>query len=246
MGKLLSSEKRKEIESVIYKTYDAADHTGTNSEYYKKIFKDMTDDQFYKFLERRLPFRFHTELFEVEPTMADIFDAFDVINKPLLEKIKMPFKYVNKNGNPIESEECLVIYINPKRMKQMLAKKNSIGLNIGKRDMRNGRLLDEDKGGQTSDREFESMSVFGWENTIDEYSTLKADAMDMKTEGYNIITTVGQLSMKDMQRKPEDSVAKNYFNVYLIGANLHSNLVDEDFITPHTRNARKRQIERDG
>ena len=32
--------------------------------------------------------------------------------------------YTNEDGEPIESEECMVIYIHLKRMKQMLTKKN--------------------------------------------------------------------------------------------------------------------------
>ena len=148
------TEQRQKAEALIYQVLDAADKTKTNSDYYKKLFSTMSDDDFMKFCKRRLPFRFHQEVFKVEPKMHEIIDAFKVLDKPLLEKVKLPYVYVNKDGIPVETEECLVIYIHLKRMKQMLTKKNSTALNIEKRDMKTGLLTGEDKGGKETDREF--------------------------------------------------------------------------------------------
>lgn len=228
------NKQREKAEKLIYDVLDAADKTHTNSDYYKKLFATMTDNDFMEFCKRRLPFRFHTQVFKVEPKMYDIVEAFKVLDKPLLERVKLPYVYVNENGEPIESEECMVIYIHLKRMKQMLTKKNHTSINIEKRDMKTGLLTSDDKGGKETDREFESLATMGLEYTMDEFARPKADAMDAMSQMSNEILTKGYVSQEDLNLTKTDSLGKNLLNVYLIGAHLHSNLVDTDYITPLT------------
>ena len=166
------------------------------------------------------------------------------LNKPLLEKVKLPYVYVNKKGEPVETMECLVIYIHLKRMKQMLTKKNSTAINIEKRDMKTGLLTGQDKGGKETDREFESLAVMGLDYTMDEFARPKADAMGAMAQMSNIILSKGYVSDKDITVAKDDSLGKNLLNVYLIGAHLHSNLVDIDYMTPYTAKNKQRQIER--
>ena len=205
----------------------------------------MTDEDFLKFCKRRLPFRFHQEVFKIEPKMYEIIDAFKKLNKPLLEKVKLPYVFTNKDGEPVETLECLVIYIHLKRMKQMLTKKNHITLNTEKRDMKTGLLTSEDKGGKETDREFESLAVMGLEYTMDEFARPKADAMAAMTQMSNTILAKGFVSDKDITVAKDDSLGKNLLNVYLIGAHIHSNLVDIDYYNPHTARNKQHQIERE-
>ena len=230
----ITPEKRKQAEKLIYDTFDALDKTGTNTEHYKELFANMSDDKFYKFAQRRLPYRMIQELFKIEPTMSDIFEAFKVLDKPLMEKLKLPYLYKNKSGIPVESKECLVIYIHLKRMKQMLSKKTNTAMEISNRDMKTGLLLSDDKGGKESDREFEALAAMGLEYTMDEFTRPKADAMRAKQQMYNTIASKGFVSMDDINVEKNDSLAKNMLNVYLLGCNIHSNLIDEDYMTPLT------------
>lgn len=239
---MITPEKRTAAETLIIKTFDAVDKTGANSQYYKELFAGMSDAQFDRYIRRRLPYRFHTEVFKVEPKMQDVFDGFRVLKKPLLEKVKLPYLYRDSAGNPIESKEALVIYVNIKRMKQMRTKKTNTAIEIDKRDMKTGRLLGEDKGGLQSNKEFEGTAALGLDSTTTEYARVKADAMRAKTEAYNNINVKGEVSFEDISQDKTDSLAKNTFNVYLIGANIHSNLVDEDYYTPYTLNRRKREL----
>lgn len=240
----ISKQKRKEIEALVYKVFDTVDKTGTNTEYYQKLFADMSDNDFYKFLQRRLPFRFHTEIFKIEPKMYEIFDAFKILNKPLLEKVNLPHVYTNEAGEPVQSKECCVVYIHLKRLKQTVTKKTSIAIDIDKRDMRTGMLLGADKGGKETDREFESLAVMGLEYTMDEFSRPRADSMRALAQMNNEIMSKGYVSQKDLTIEKDDSLAKNMLNVYLIGAHIHSNLVDEDYMTPYTIRNKKQAIER--
>ena len=238
-------EQRDKAEALIYKVLDTVDKSKTNSDYYRKIFANMTDEDFLKFCKRRLPFRFHQELFTIEPKMHEIFDAFKVLGKPLLERVKLPYVYTNQDGVPVESQEALVIYIHMKRMKQMLTKKNNTAMNIEKRDMKTGLLVGEDKGGKETGREFESLAVMGLEYTMDEFARPKADAMSAMTQMANTIMSKGFVSMDDLQIAKDDSLGKNMLNVYLIGAHIHSNLVDIDYYTPYIARNKQHQIERE-
>lgn len=230
----VTKKQREQAEELIYKTFDAIDPTGANTQYYQQLFANMSDEDFTKLISRRLPFRYHVAPFKNEPTMPNIFKAFKVLNKPLMEKVKLPYLKKNSSGQPIESKECLVVYLNIKRLKQMLAKKTNTAIDIAKRDMKTGRLLGEDKGGVQTDKEFEGAMALGLENVSIEYSRVKASAMQAKAEAYNTINTKGEVSFEDIDAQRTDSLAKNTLNVYLIGANLHSNIIDSDYYTPYT------------
>ena len=230
----ITPNKRKQAEKLIYDVFDAVDKTGTNTEHYKQLFAEMSDEQFYKFAQRRLPYRMTQELFKIEPTMSDIFEAFKVLDKPLIEKLKLPYLYKNTDDVPIESKECLVLYIHLKRMKQMLSKKTNTAMEMANRDMKTGLLVSDDKGGKESDREFETLAIMNLDYTMDEFIGPKADAMRAKSEMYNTISSKGFVSEKDIRLDKDDSLARNMMNVYLLGCNIHSNLIDEDYMTPLT------------
>lgn len=231
--------KRQKAEELIYKVFDAVDKTHTNSDYYKKLFSSMSDSDFEKFCKRRLPLRFHIKVFDVEPKMPDIINAFKVLGKPLLEKVKLPHVY-EKDGVPIESEECLVIYIHLKRMKQMATNKNHASINIEKRDMKSGLLTSDDKGGKETDREFESLATMGLYYTMDEFARAKADSMEAMDQMSAAILAKGYVEDADITVASDDSLGKNLMNVYLMGAHIHSNLVDIDYMNPLT--AKNRNI----
>ena len=236
------NQKRQQAEELIYKIYDTVDPSKTNSDYYRKIFATMTDKDFEEFCKRRLPFRFHNSVFKVEPKMYDIIDAFKVLDKPLLEKVKLPYVYKNTKGEPVETQECMVIYIHLKRMKQMLTKKNNTAMNIENRDMKTGRLIGEDKGGQETDKEFESLATMGLDWTMDEFARPKADAMSAISQMSSAILANGFVSDKDLQIPTDDSLGKNMLNAYLLGAHIASNLVDIDYMTPYTAKNRAPRV----
>jgi hypothetical protein len=236
--------KRKQAEELIYKVLDTIDPSKVNSDYYQKLFSNMSDEEFMEFCKRRLPFRFHMEVFKREPKMFQIINAFKILQKPLLERIKMPYIYVNSKGEPIESEECLVVYIHLKRMKQMLTKKNHVSMNIDKRDMKTGLLTSSDKGGKETDREFESLATMGLEYTMDEFARPKADAMSAMSQMSTAILNKGYVSDEDITVLKNDSLGKNLWNAYLIGAHIHSNLIDVDYMTPLTAKNKKQNIKR--
>ena len=238
-------KKRRDAEKLIYDVFDALDPSGTNSEFYRSKFSSMSDEQFKKFISRDFPFRFQTRLFKIEPKMNDCKKALKVLNVPFIEKVYLPYMYKNEQGKPIESKDAIVIYINIKKMKQFITKKNSVHTDMSKRDMKTGLLVSESKGGQESDREFEALAIHGLTATMTELARPKADAMKAKSMMYNSINTLGEVDDNDITIEKSDSMAKNLMSVYLIGSGLGSNLVNEDYMTPHTIANKSRRVERE-
>ena len=237
---------RKECETKIYKVMDILDPSGQNSAWYKKKFAKMNDKQFIEFFKQDFSIKFQFKLFEIEPKMDKISAALDYIDVPMMEKVNMPFLYRNKEGVPVKSDEALVVYTQVKRVKQFISKKNSNSTDITTRNMKDGLLLSVDKNGNTSDREFESLAVMGLNKTIKELATYRADSMNAKNEFYSNINLEGMVRMSDVDVKTADSLARNNLNVYLIGAGINSNLVNEGNYTPRTLSLKTSRTVREG
>ena len=240
----ITKKQRENIENRIYKVMDLLDKSKANSEYYKELFASMDDDKFYKFVSKKYPYRFHINQ-DINPTMTDIKKACDFLGVPLMERVSLGYLYENKDGTPIYSQPSYVIYLPIKRMVQMNIKKLKHGVDVDKRDMRSGRLNSDDKGGQTSFREMESLSALGLMDTLDEMSRIRADAMNAKSLANSIISTTGQLKLSEVPVEKDDSLGKNYFNVYLLGCHLNSNLINEGLYTQYTIKNKKKRISRE-
>ena len=237
--------QRKKAEELIYKVLDKLDKKEYNSSYYKALFAKMSDAEFLKFCKRPLPFRFHTKPFEIEPKMYEIEEALKVLGVPLLEKVALPYLYMDKDGNPVWSKEALVVYIHIKKMKQFITKKNSTPSSIDNRDMKSGLLVYHDKGGKTSDREMEALAVMGLEKTMKEMSTWRADYMDAKSSAYQTISTLGKISESDIPIDNKDSIAKNTLNVYMVSSLINTNILNQDYMLPKTITGRTSKIQRE-
>lgn len=241
------NKKRQQAEELVYQVMDKLDKTKTNSTKYREIFANMDDKQFEEFLMKKFPFKFYYKPFEIEPKLVDVVNALKVMGVPLAEKVKLNYLYKNKDGQAVSSIPCIVVYLHIKNLKQFIAKKNGMSVNITNRDMRTGLLLSDDKGGRESDREFESLMVNGCEATLLELSRPRADSMNAKNIMYNTINATGRVSIDDVPIEHDDPLSKNLIDVYLLGAGLKSNLIiGPDYMTPLTMKDKKRRVEREG
>lgn len=235
---------RKKAEALIYKFFDACDPTGANSQFYKQMFSQMSDEQFQKFCERRLPFRFQTTAFERELNPDKCISALKAINVPVLEKVSDPNMYTNAEGVPVSSTyEALVGYINLKKLKQFVTKKSGYNTNIDVRNPKTGQIVGNAKGVE-SDRELETLVLQNMTCTAKEFTRAKADDMEAKNKMYNQINTTGQVSLKDIQSPKTAQVARATVDAYLIGSGLMSNLLQNDYMTPYTAANRNMRIQR--
>ena len=238
-------KKRKEVEELVYKVMDILDPTQQNSQFYKAKFAKMNDKQFMNFFSQDFPLKFQTRLFEIEPNMKQISDSLDYIHVPMIEQMNLPFEYRSKDGTPVKSDDALILYVPIRNVKQFLSKKNSMSTNISNRDMKSGLLQTVDKNGNTSDREMESLAVMGLDASMKELATYRADSMNAKDEFYSMINTTGMVRQSDVDVETSDSLARNELNVYLLGAALNSNLINEGNYLRHTLTSRGRKTERE-
>lgn len=231
---------RKKIETLIYKVYDILDKTGKNTEYYKHLFAGMSDKEFVDFFKQDFPLKYQVVMFKNEPAMDQIIKGLDFIKVPVTEKVSFPFLYENTKGEAVTSElPVTVVYTTIKRMKQMVQKKTGYSVNIAKRDYRTGLLIDIDKNGNSTDREFESLVTFDLPATLHELATYRADAMRAKSKFYNEINLTGMVRQADVPVESDDSIARNLISAYLIGCHINSNLVNIDNFLPRTIKKRK-------
>lgn len=237
------NQKRLESERLIYKVFDQLDPSGRNTDYWKKEFAGMNDKEFEEYISGTFPFYFQTGAFD-EPSMDQICKALDILNVPLLESVYLPYKYKDSNGRPMKTKPCLVVYIHMKRMKQLLTKKNGMSINTNTRDMRTGLLTGEDKNGKESDREFESLIISGLYKTMKELSRSRADSMNDKSVMNMTIKTLGQVTLDELPEEIDDSLSKNLLSTYMIGAQLMTNLVNQDYMLPYTYHDKHKKVER--
>ena len=220
---------RKKAEDKLYKVMDCFDPSGENSSFYKAKFAKMSDAEFKKFINRPFPIVFQYKLFEIEPTATNIIKGLKELGVPLTEKVNIPYLGKDKDGNPVQTHECIVGPLPIKKMKQFLSKKTGWSTDINSRDMRTGLLLGHDKNGNTSDREFESLVISSLDNTVTEMLGPRADEMNSKNIMYNAISTTGRVSLKDLPRDPADALSRNMLDAYLLGSCFKSNLISPDY-----------------
>lgn len=236
--------QRKKAEALVYKCFDAIDPTKANSNFFKEMFSKMSDQQFMEFCKRRLPFRIQSTAFERELNPTKCINALKAINVPVLEKIKFPSIYKNKDGVSVSStNEAMVGYLNLKKLKQIVTKKSGYNTNIDIRNPKTGAIVGNSKGVE-SDRELESLVLQNMDATIKEFTRAKADDMEAKNKMYNQINTTGQVSLKDIESDKSNQVARNTVDVYLIGSGIMTNLLEEDYMTPYTLSMKKKRIEK--
>ena len=227
----MTKKQRQDVEALVIKFFDTLDKSHTNSDYYKELFSQMSDEQFLKMMKAKFPFKFHYRPSVVEPSMTDVEKSLNVLGVPLMEEINLNFLYEDENGKPVKSQKCLVGYNYDKKVQQIITKKNKWAAEIENRDMKSGRLNGQDKGAGTSEREFESLTTLGLNKTIEEFSKPKADAMLSKNVMYSNIASTGMVRLEDLPNEIDDSLSKNLMNVFMIGSHLSTNLINQDNYT---------------
>lgn len=238
------NKERLQAERLVYKVFDELDPSGQNTDFWKKEFSKMSDAQFKKYISNPFPFYYQIKVFE-EPSMERITKALEVLNVPLLEPLYLPYKFTNKDGKPIRTKQCLVFYLPIKRMKQLLTKKNGMSLGTDVRDMKSGLLTGVDKNGKESDREFESLALSGLYDTMKELSRSRADSMNDKSVLNNTIRTLGQAYLKELPEEKADSLSKNQLSAYFIGAQLYTNMINDEYLLPYTIRNRQLKLSRE-
>ena len=68
--------------------------------------------------------------------------------------------------------------------------------------------------------------------------------MNDKSAMNNTIKTLGTVNLSELPEELSDSLSKNLLSAYYIGAQLYTNLVNEEYMTPYTYNEKQKKIDR--
>lgn len=235
----IDSKKRKEMENLIYKVFDALDPSGVNTIRYKDLFKNMSDSQFDNFFKNLFKEDDEYLILDVSDYDKDlkiehVEKAAKILDVPLFEKVVLPFVN-NDTENPVISKyEVPVGYIHIKRVQQILSKKNTTSTEISSRSALTGQVVGKDKNAKESDQENFALVTLDATNTLREFMGPRSDDMVMKNEMYSNISQKGYVSLDTLTNDVKNKTTLNTLDVYLISMGIKSDLVTEGMILKKT------------
>ena len=236
---MMNKAKRKEMEELIYNFFDLFDPTGRNTEYYRNKFNNMDDGQFDKYFkllfEQDDPYLTATMVdYENPLKIENIEKAAKFLDVPLFEKVVLPYASTDPNNPIITKHECLVGYLNIKRLQQINFKKLGLSTDISERNMITGQVSGHDKNSRNSDQETIALLTVGANTALKEFMSMRADDMVMKAEMNKAIARDGYVAMNDLTDKLSNKTTLNSAAVFFIGAGLMTDLVMNDYFLPKT------------
>ena len=236
---MMNKDKRKEMEELIYNFFDLFDPTGRNTEYYRNKFNNMDDGQFDKYFkllfEQDDPYLTATMVdYENPLKIENIEKAAKFLDVPLFEKVVLPYASTDPNNPIITKHECLVGYLNIKRLQQINFKKLGLSTDISERNMITGQVSGHDKNSRNSDQETIALLTVGANTSLKELMSMRADDMVMKAEMNKAIARDGYVAMNDLTDKLSNKTTLNSAAVFFIGAGLMTDLVMNDYFLPKT------------
>lgn len=228
---------RKEVEDLIYNTFDAMDPTGKNTDKYRMIFSAMNDTQFAKYIKDFLDnesenFAVDITEYENDLKMEYCEKAAKVLGVPLMEHVFMPHLSMDKSRVVVSKEKCLVGYFNVKRTQQFLQKKNGISVSNEKKSPLTGQVVNKDKNARDSDIEAFMLVALGADKILQELHGPRADDHVMKQEMAQSISTKGYVMLDELTNLPTNKVTLTTVSTYLMGMGLYNDLITETYILP--------------
>lgn len=236
---MITKKKRELMEDKIYKFFDLFDPTGRNTEYYKKRLGNVSDVEFDKFFRtlftQKFPYLTATMVdYENPVEMKNLEKAAKYLNVPIFERVVLPYASTDPKNPIITKHECLVGYLNLKRMQQINFKKLGLSTDTAERNMLTGQVTGHDKNSRNSDAETDALLTIGATATLKEFMSARADDMVMKKEMNQKIMKDGYVSLSELTDDPTNKTALNTTSVFMIGAGLMNDLVLKDYTLPKT------------
>lgn len=234
---MINKVKREKMEKLTYDFFNLFDPTGRNTNYYKTKFKAMTDAEFDKFFKvlfaQKDPYITATMVdYENPMEMKNLEATAEFLNVPIFERVVMPYASTDPDNPIITKHECLVGYLNLKRMQQINFKKLGLSTDTGERNMLTGQVTGHDKNSRNSDAETTALLTIGAHKSLKEFMSARADDMVMKREMNQKIMKDGYVALGDLTDLPENKTALNTTAAFFIGSGLITDLVSKDYVLP--------------
>jgi len=242
----ISTDKRKEITTMILKTLGYLDKGNKNVDKYEKFLNAFkTNKEFYNWLTEFLDSdeNFYIEIlpYDNEPELSEIKKAADYLNIPLEEYV-----VYNDESKPYTSKTPVSVgYLHLKRVQQILFKKNSYALDTSQRNLKTNQVTRDSKTARITDSENYALTTYGNDEALKEFFGPRADDQAKKMQMFKDIATQGYVNLKDLQSDLEDKQTLNTTDVYFLGLGINTDLVTPGLALKRTlketknRNAKK-------
>ena len=233
LNEAINPDKRKKIEDLIYGTFDILDKTGSNTKKYRDLFGKMSNEEFDKYM--RDFFKNPKKQFYLEclpnrnsPRIQDGKEALEFLGIPAEEYVW--YRHNGHQSNPIRTRyKVPVLYVNLRRLQQILSKKNTWSLDINKRNLKTGQLSGDNRIARISDAENYCLLTYKTDNyALKEFLSARSDSLDAKNEMYKEISRQGYCYMKDLPNDIKKKQSINTVSILLVGAGLDNDLTIPD------------------
>lgn len=224
---MAKSTKRIKAEESIIELMNDLDKSGYNANAYKEYFKTLSNSEFENYMRELANNEDMNLFFEI-----DSFDYKTVPELPLIEKVAkkhnvslneyvaFPHKGTTGEDNqaPISSTPIPVLFVQTRRLQQMLSKKNAATSNIDKINPITGQVTGDSKTASMSDMQTMSLVTSGQIKSIKEFLGPRSDDADAKLKMLNSIERNGEFDIDSLTLKTDDKQSIKTMNVFLTGA----------------------------
>lgn len=131
-----------------------------------------------------------------------------------------------------------------KRVQQILSKKNAFELDISARNTKTGQISEIEKVGRISDTEDYALTIMNSNKALQEFFGSRADNMEEKLQMYQKIAVEGYANLNDLSSDLESNTTLSTINVFMLGAGINSNLVNEGLELPRTLKDKKQKVKK--
>lgn len=228
--------KRLQIESLVYRTMNALDPSGSNTEKYKAMFSKMNDTAFSKWVTQFLAdpkanIRLDIEEFDKSKTLKyeNVEKAAKQMNLDLYEYVYMPHVSSNPQRPVRTRTPVLVGYLNIKTVQQLQTKKSTGVINDLDRDDLTGIAKGESKGGTFSGIENEILIGLGADNVLSEVCGVRGDNMVEYENMLEAISETGSCSLKDIKTNSLDKPTLLKTDLFLKAMGIKTDIVSEAY-----------------
>ena len=233
----MAVKNRKEIEKLVYDTFDALDPSGTNTLKWKVFFGKMDDAKFQSYMKDFLAnpeenFILDINEFDRKVTMKHCEAAAKVLGIPLTETVIMPHLSGDPKRAVATKQKCIVGWINVKRTQQLLHKKNGLALANDNVYHLTGQVIGDDKDARSSDMEAMMLVSLGADSILQELHGPRSDDLVMSREMMEKVSTQGYVRLEDLTNLKTNKITLNAVNAYLLGMQLKSDIITDSYVLP--------------
>lgn len=230
------TEKRKQIESLIYKILTDLDPSGSNTKKYQTMFQSMSDKAFAdwvtKFLaDKKSNIRLDIEEFNNTRNLKyeNVEKAAKDLKLPLYEYVYIPHVSSNPNRPVRTRTPVLVGYLNIKTVQQLQTKKSTGVINDIDRDELTGVAKGESKGGQMSGIENELLMGVGGEDILSEVIGARGDNSVEYDNMLQQIAETGSCRLADIKTNALDKPTLLKTDIFLKIMGIKTDLISESY-----------------